>query len=60
MSWGVWDTPAYDGLIAHGHDDLIVSAAMCSVLDQQEWPGTGPSDVVEKVDELEEIDKGEW
>ena len=60
MSWGVWDTPAYDGLIAHGHDDVLISAAMCSILDAQEWPGTGPSAVVEKDDELTAIDRGEW
>jgi hypothetical protein len=28
MSWGVWETPAYDGLIAYGHDDLLMSAAL--------------------------------
>ena len=21
MTWGVWDPPVYDGLIAHGQDD---------------------------------------
>ncbi len=60
MKWGVWETPAYDGLIAYGHDDLLISAALVSVLDKQEWPGTGESGVVELPDELEEIDREEW
>ena len=60
ISWGVWETPAYDGVIARGHDDLLISAAMCALLDQQEWPLTGASAVVQAKDTLEEIDKGEW
>ena len=56
----MWETPAYDGLIAYGHDDLLISAALCAVLDEQEWPGTGPSAVVTQTDELDEIDAGEW
>jgi len=61
MKWGVWETPvAYDGLIAHGHDDLLISAALTAVLDKQEWPGTGESATVEQRDVLEEIDEGEW
>jgi hypothetical protein len=60
MRWGVWEAPGYDGLIARGHDDLLFSAALCAVLDLQEWPGTGQSGVVEIPDALEEIDAGEW
>ena len=60
MKWGVWETPGYDGLIARGHDDLLISAALCSVLDKQEWPGTGESAVVWAGDVLEEIDRGAW
>ena len=60
MKWGVWETPAYDGLIARGHDDLIISAALTAILDKQDWPGTGESAVVEQRDVLEEIDQGEW
>ena len=60
LKWGVWETPAYDGLIAYGHDDLLISAALCAVLDEQEWPGTGPSAVIERPDELDEIDAGDW
>ena len=60
MRWGVWDSVAYDGVIAHGHDDLVTSAALVSVLDDQHWPGTGESAVVEFEDELDAIDEGEW
>lgn len=36
IRWGVWDPPAYDGIIAHGHDDALISAALCVILDQQD------------------------
>jgi len=61
MRWGVWDTTvAYDGVIAHGHDDTLISAALTAILDQQDWPGTGASATVERPDVLAEIDAGEW
>ena len=60
MRWGVWETPAYDGRLAHGHDDLLVSAALCAILDGKEWPGTGESAVVEVPDPLGEVDGGRW
>jgi hypothetical protein len=60
MSWGVWESPAYDGLIAYGHDDLLLSAALTAILDQQPWPGTGPSALVERHDELADIDQRRW
>jgi hypothetical protein len=58
MRWGLWETPACDGLIARGHDDLLVSTALVAVLDKQQWPGTGESGVVERGDVLGEIDGG--
>lgn len=60
LRWGVWETVAYDGLIAYGHDDLLISAALTSVLDRQPWPGTGASATVDRTDELEQIDGAEW
>jgi hypothetical protein len=60
VRWGVWESPGYDGVIARGHDDCLLSAALCGILDKQEWPGTGRSVVVEMVDELDEIDAGDW
>jgi hypothetical protein len=60
MRWGVWESPSYDGLIARGHDDLLVSAALCTVLDNQDWTGTGRAEVVQRADPLDEIDSGQW
>jgi hypothetical protein len=60
MRWGVWEAPAYDGTIAYGHDDLLISAALCALLDDRAWPGTGASAVVHREDALEEIDAAEW
>ena len=60
LKWGVWEAPAYDGRIARGHDDLLISAALTAVLDRQGWPGAGPSAVVAAQDPLEEIDNASW
>ncbi len=60
MRWGVWEAPAYDGLIARGHDDLLLSAALCTVLDRQPPPGGAVGDVVEVADALTEVDAGDW
>ena len=60
LSWGVWESPAYDGLIAHGHDDALISAALVAILDNLSWPTTGDSAVVQQPDVLDEIDSGEW
>ena len=60
IRWGVWESPAYDGAIAHSHDDLLVSAVLCSILDQQDWPGTGSAAMVSRGDPLEEIDLTSW
>jgi hypothetical protein len=60
MSWGVWDAPGYDGRLAHGHDDLLISASLCVILDTLDWPGTGKSVAVELDDPLDEIDAGRW
>ena len=60
MKWGVTEAHAYDGVIARGHDDLLISAALCSIIDQQDWPGTGSSTWVEKPDALDEIDSVSW
>jgi len=60
MKWGVWETPAYDGQIAYGHDDLLISAALVAILDQQPWPGTGQSTAVAQPDVLDSIDRAGW
>ena len=60
LKWGVWETPAYDGIVARGHDDLIISASMTATIDQLEWTATGPSTTVERRDEIDEIDSMPW
>jgi len=60
LSWGVWESPAYDGRIAYGHDDLLISASLVAILDGLEWPGTGESAVVAVPDPLAAIDRGGW
>lgn len=56
LRWGVTEPPRYDGVIARGHDDLLISAAVVATLDQQLWPSTGESALVQRPDELETID----
>jgi len=60
LAWGVWEPPAYDGIIAHGHDDLLMSAALCAILDEQGWPGAAKGAAVEVGDALEDIDDAAW
>lgn len=60
LKWGVWDDPAYDGLIAYGHDDLLISAALTAILDNQDWPGSAEGAAVETGDVLEDIDDADW
>jgi len=60
LRWGVWETPAYDGLVARGHDDLLISASLTAILDQLEWTATGESALIRRRDALEEIDSGTW
>ena len=60
LRWGVWETPGYDGRIARGHDDLLVSAALTAILDGQDWPGSAAGASVELRDPLEAIDGAAW
>jgi hypothetical protein len=61
MSWGVTETPAYDGVIARGHDDLLISASLCAFLDNHAaTTRTGPSTVLRQTDPLAEIDNTGW
>jgi hypothetical protein len=60
LSWGVTEPHAYDGLIAYGHDDLLLSAALCAILDDQDWPGSAEGATVKLDDVMEEIDDATW
>ena len=59
LKWGVWEPPSYDGQIAKGHDDLLVSAAMTAILDQQQ---TGPAEshLIPALDPLRRYDADSW
>jgi hypothetical protein len=58
LRWGVPDgtRDAETGELVH--DDLVLSAALCVVLDEQEWKVSGPAVVVRRQDPLREYDKG--
>ena len=60
ISWGVTDAPAYDGVVAYGHDDLLISAALTAILDNLTLTATGVSATVRPADELEAIDAADW
>lgn len=60
MKWGVFEPPAYDGLIARGHDDLLISAALCTVVDKLAFPGDAVGQTLATPDPLEDIDAGAW
>ena len=56
LRWGVPDgtrDPA-TGLLVH--DDLLISAAMCSLLDEKEW-GLARSDIVSSIDPLADMEE---
>lgn len=58
VRWGVPDgtrDPASGALV---HDDLLISAALAAVLDEQEWCAGGAALVVAGRDPLEELDRG--
>jgi hypothetical protein len=60
MRWGVWESPAYDGLVARGHDDLLIAAALCAILDEQEIPGAAVGAAISRRDPLADIDGAAW
>lgn len=60
MRWSVTEPPAYDGLIARGHDDALISAALVAVLDRAAVPGAAVGETVAVADPLEEIDNAQW
>ena len=60
IKWGVWESPAYTAAIAHGHDDLLISAALSTIIDDLDWTGTGTAEIIHRPDPLDELDKGDW
>jgi len=60
MSWGVPDgtrDPLTGDLM---HDDLVISAALCAVLDTCQWYDPAPALVVRREDPLFDMDRGEF
>jgi hypothetical protein len=57
MKWGVPDgrRDAASGELVH--DDWVLSAALCAVLDDQAWGLAAPSLVVQAADPLDQIDR---
>ncbi|MFN8476032.1 MAG: hypothetical protein U0822_27910 [Anaerolineae bacterium] len=61
LQWGVWEAPRYDGLVARGHDDLLLSAALCVELDERPIAGgRDVGDVVGARDPMLALDGGDW
>ena len=58
VHWGVPDGTRDPQSGECAHDDLLISAALCAVLDEQEWLAGGQALVVAARDPLEELDKG--
>jgi hypothetical protein len=58
VKWGVPDgtrSPNSGELV---HDDLLISAALCAVLDQQDWSISAPTFVIQATDPLLDMDEG--
>jgi hypothetical protein len=58
LRWSVpdWTRDSVTGELVH--DDLVLSAALCAVLDEQGWSIGGPPLMIKGRDPLEEIDRG--
>ena len=58
VRWGVPDgrrDPATGELV---HDDLLISASLCAILDAQDWSISAPTFVIQAKDPLDDLDKG--
>jgi hypothetical protein len=58
IKWGVPDSSRDPATGDYQHDDLVLSAALVGVLDEQAWPFGGPALVVRPVDPLIDMDQG--
>ena len=58
MRWSVPDGTKDPQTGEKIHDDLVLSAALASVLDGLEWSAGGPAVVARRVDPLKELDRG--
>ena len=58
LAWGVPDGRREADGSGWLHDDLLVSAAMCAMLDDLPWSTPMPGAILQAVDPLEEMDEG--
>ncbi len=59
LAWGVPDGTRDAATGAAVHDDLLLSAALCAVLDERPWHvSTGPGVILHAKDPLEEMSRG--
>jgi hypothetical protein len=58
--WLKWSVPegTADPLGGLLHDDLVISAAMTAILDEQEWHLSLPPQIIQASDPLKEMDGG--
>lgn len=56
--WGVPDGTRDSSSGTLVHDDLLISASMCAVLDHQVWSVSAPTFVIQADDPLSDMDKG--
>lgn len=54
MKWGVPDSTRDESTGNLIHDDLVTSAALCVLLDEQEW-GIGASSIIDAADPLSNL-----
>ena len=54
MKWGVPDGTRDESSGELLHDDLVISAAMCALLDEQEW-GRAESSIIDATDPLKDL-----
>ena len=55
---GVADTTRDPETGERVHDDLILSAALVGVLEEQTWSVSGPTAVIQGIDPLKNMDQG--
>jgi hypothetical protein len=60
IKWGVPDGTRDSRNGAQVHDDLLISAALCAVLDRQVWALPGTEAIILAPDVLEDLDEGDF
>jgi len=58
VRWGVPDGTRDASTGDLVHDDLLISSAMCAVLDNKDWSVSAPTFVIQAADPLKDLDRG--